>query len=191
MVQVDVFWSYGLSAGLALAGKKVIEKAPNWWDNKPFLFSVIWTATVFAPSGIFLLWTNPGWETMFVATNYASLPPWLVTLFALTNVTQGILGFYVTAKFIRAGKWGLAVAQTVWSHIAMLAILIFGWDGTGYQRFFYAGTGEEWHSGVQYPLSAFFSSPIFYALLGLGVFFLPSYIGLIKCLSSDRDHRPV
>lgn len=187
MVQVDIFWSYGLSAGLALAGHRQIKKAPTWWDNKPFLFTTLWTATIFAPSGIFLLWSFPGWETMFVASNHQSIPAWLVTLFSVTNVTQGILGFYVTAYFIRKNKWTAATAQTIWSHAAMLFILIFGWDGSGFRRFLYAGTGEEWHSGVHYDLSAFFSGPVFYALLGLGVAFLPTYFWLVKYLLRVRD----
>lgn len=182
MVQVDVFWSYGLSAGLALAGHRLIKKSPTWWNNEAFLLSVIWTACIFAPSGLYLLWTNPGWETMFVARDFSSLPPWLVALFAMTNVTQGMLGFYVTARFIRENRWGAAKWQPIWAHAAMFFILIVGWDGTGYRRFFYAGTGEEWASGVEYPISAFFSSPIFFALLILGVFFLPTYGGLVRFL---------
>jgi hypothetical protein len=182
MVQVDVFWSYGLSAGLALAGKKCIEKADSWWENEAFLFSVLWTACIFAPSGLYLLWTNPSWETMFVAKDFTSLPPWLVALFALTNVTQGVLGFYVTARMIRAGKDRAAVWQPIWSHLAMLAILVFGWDGTGYRRFFYAGTGLEWAVQKSFEISDFFSSPIFYALLILAVFFVPTYVGVIKIL---------
>ena len=187
MVQVDVFWAYGLSAGLAVAGHKAIKKAPTWWVNKPFLYSVIWNACLFGPSGIFLLWSFPGWETMFVATNHLSIPSWLVTIFSLTNVTQGILGFWVTAKLIRSGHWRAAVWQPIWSHMAMMTILIFGWDGAGYRRFFYAGTGEEWHSGVNYPISAFFSCSVFFSLLGLGVVFLPTYFGLVKHLMKARD----
>lgn len=183
MVQVDVFWSYGLSAGLALASSKTIRKAPSWWDNHGFLFSSLWTACVFAPSGIYLLWAFPGWETMFLATNHLSIPAWLVTVFALTNVTQGLLGFYVTAALIRSGKRTAAIWQPIWSHACMFFILIFGWDGTGFRRFFYAGSGEEWHSGVTYPISAFFSAPIFFALLGLGVVFIPTYLGLVRKLS--------
>lgn len=182
MVQVDVFWSYGLSAGLALAGHKTIRRAPSWWDNKAFLFNVLWTACVFAPSGIFLLWNFPGWETMFVAKNHTSIPAWLVTLFAFTNITQGILGFYITALLIRADKWRAAVWQPIWAHLAMFFILIFGWDGTGFRRFFYAGTGEEWHAGVAYPIPAFFSGAVFFSLLGLGVAFLPTYFGLVQKL---------
>lgn len=182
MVQVDVFWSYGLSAGLALAGHKTIEKAQTWWDNPAFLFNVLWTACIFAPSGVFLLWSFPGWETMFVATDHASIPAWLVTLFALTNVTQGVLGFYVTSNFIRHGRWHAAVWQTVWAHLAMVAILIFGWDGTGYRRFLYAGTGVEWKNGVAYEWTQFFSGAVFYSLLALGAIFLPTYIALVKYL---------
>jgi hypothetical protein len=190
MVQVDVFWSYGLSAGLALAGHRTIKAARSWWQNDVFTWTVLWTACLFAPSGLYLLWTSPGWETMFVARDFSSLPPWLVALFAVTNVTQGVLGFYVTARLIRADKWKAAVWQPIWSHAVMFAILIFGWDGTGYRRFFYAGTGPEWHAGVDYPITAFFTSPIFYALLILGVFFLPTYFGLVRHLvSSPADKR--
>lgn len=180
MVQVDIFWSYGLSAGLALAAGNSLKKETSFWKHPSFALSLLWTATVFAPSGMYLLWAFPGWETMFVARDHSSIPAWLVCLFSLTNITQGVLGFAVTAYFLRQGKKSAAIAQTVWAHAAMLFVLVVGWDGTGYKRFFYAGTGEEWHSGAGYPLSAFFSSPVFYTLLGMGVVFIPSYFGLIK-----------
>jgi hypothetical protein len=183
MVQVDVFWSYGLSAGLALAGQKQLLKEKSWWDNRVFTLALLWSAIVFAPSGLYLLWSNPGWETMFVARNHASIPTWLVTVFGITNITQGVLGFYVTAKFIKMKKKTAALWQPIWAHLAMFFILIFGWDGTGYKRFFYAGTGEDWHAGVQFSILDFFSSPTFYSLLGLGVAFLPTYFGLIYYLA--------
>lgn len=186
MVQVDVFWSYGLSAGLAYAGSKQLVKEKSWWDNRVFTLTLIWSALFFAPSGLYLLWTNPGWETMFVARNHASIPPWLVTLFGFTNITQGILGFYVTTWYLKKKKKAWALAQPIWSHLAMFFILIVGWDGTGYERFFYAGTGEDWHNNVQFAFTDFFSSPIFYALLTLGVFFLPSYFGLMYYLSRKQ-----
>lgn len=182
MVQVDIFWSYGLSAGLALASHRIVKASKTWWNNEAFIFSVLWTSIVFAPSGIFLLWLNPGWETMFVAKDHASIPPWLVTAFAATNVTQGVLGFYITSRLIRVGRWTAAKWQAGGAHLAMLFILVVGWDGTGYRRFFYAGTGEEWHTGVTHDFTAFFTSPIFFALLGLGVVFLPTYFGLVRYL---------
>jgi hypothetical protein len=182
MVQVDIFWSYGLSAGLALAAGKKLKNETSFWDNKYFNLTLIWSALIFAPSGIYLLWTNPGWETMFVAESHSSIPAWLVCLFAFTNITQGILGFYFTWWFLRRGNQRAAAFQTIWAHTAMLLVLVFGWDGAGYKRFFYAGTGTEWHQGTEFPLTAFFSSNIFYSLLLLGVFFIPTYFGLINYL---------
>jgi len=189
MVQVDIFWSYGLSAGAALAAAQEVTTAPKWWDNKSFLFTTLWTACVFAPSGIYLLWSFPGWETMFVAKDHSSLPAWLVTLFAVTNVTQGILGFYVTSYLLRKGHIRAAVWQPIWAHAAMLFVLIFGWDGQGYRRFLYAGTGQEWHAGIQYDWTQFFSSPVFYSLLGLGIVFLPTYGRLLTLNCHQRPHK--
>ena len=186
MVQVDVFWAYGLASGLALSAQKGLAKEKNFHDNKYFTWTVVWLATVFAPSGLYLLWNFPGWETMFVAKNHLSIPAWLVAIFGLTNITQGILGFYVTYYFIRKGNKTAATLQTIWSHAAMVFILIFGWDGTGFRRFFYAGTGEEWHTGTEYPLTAFFTAPIFYTLLGMGVVFLPTYFYLVKRWSAEK-----
>jgi hypothetical protein len=182
MVQVDIFWSYGLSAGLALAGQKAIKAAPSWWQNSAFTIATLWTGLVFVPSGLYLLWGFPAWETMFVAENHLSIPAWLVTLFGLTNLTQGILGFYVTSYFLKAGNMRAAFWQPLWSHLAMLFVLVVGWDGAGYKRFFYAGSGGEWHSGLSYPISDFFSSSIFFTLLGLGVAFVPTYYFVIQKL---------
>jgi len=180
MVQVDIFWSYGLSAGLALAAGPALKKEKSFWNNKFFNLTILWTAIVFAPSGIYLLWNFPSWETMFVAHNHRSIPAWLTCLFSVTNITQGILGFYVTWYFLRKGNQRMAALQTIWSHLAMLFILIVGWDGTGYKRFFYAGNGDDWQAHVDYPLSAFFTAPIFFTLLGLGVVFIPTYFGLVN-----------
>ncbi len=196
MVQVDIFWSYGMGAGIALAGaKQIINEKKAWWTTEPFILNLLWLALVFVPSGLYLLWSNPGWETMFVARNHESIPAWLVTLFGLTNVTQGILGYYVTAYFLQKRKPTVAKFQAIWSHAAMVFILVFGWDGSGYRRFFYAGTGEEWHSGVHYDISQFFSSQIFFTLLGLGVFFIPTFTWvcwfLMKPTSSTNAGKPV
>lgn len=179
MVQVDIFWSYGLNAGLALAAGKALKKHDSFWKNPYFTLSLLWTATIFAPSGIYLLWNFPSWETMFVAQNHLSIPAWLVCLFSLTNITQGILGFWVTYYFLRRGNQRAAALQTIWSHAAMLFVLVFGWDGSGFRRFFYAGTGDDWFQGSPYPFTAFFTAPIFYTLLGMGVIFIPTYFGLI------------
>jgi hypothetical protein len=98
----------------------------------------------------------------------------------VTNISQGILGFYVTWYCLRHNHRKMAVVQTLWSHFAMLFVLIVGWDGAGYKRFFYAGNGDDWHNKVVYSIGAFFTAPIFYTLLGLGVAFIPTYFGLVS-----------
>src|SRR5215212_10227092 len=101
MVQVDVFWSYAIGAGFAVAATRQIARSaatsrstPDRWQrlNSPYwVATVLYCALLFAPSGVYLLWAFPDWETMQVAHNHTSLPAWLVTIFAITNVTQGML----------------------------------------------------------------------------------------------------
>lgn len=150
MVEVDVFWSYGLGAGFAAAATHQIAlskdrpsgAAEHGWQryfcSPYFTVAVLYCALLFAPSGAYLLWAFPDWETMQVARDHASLPAWLVTLFAITNVSQGILGYWVTAKLIRAGRRYAAFRQVGVGYFGMFFILVHGWDGRGYQRFFSA-----------------------------------------------------
>ena len=175
MVQVDVFWSYGLASGLALASRKSLQQAATPWGHPGLLYTLLWFALAFAPSGMYLLWEFPAWETMFVARDHNSIPGWIVVLFAITNIACPILGYYITGSLIQKGSFRAAYLQPVWSHLVMLFILLVGWDGTGLQRFTYSGTGEEFAQGVPYFWTDFFSSPVFYTLLAMGVVLVPSY----------------
>ena len=179
MVQVDVFWSYGLAAGLTLAAGKQLKKCDSPWVNKYFLGVVGWIALFFLPSGVYLIWEFPSWETMFVASGHGSIPAWFVVLFTVTNLTQGILGYYVTYWLINANRWKAAVWQPIWTHACMIFIFTVGWDGTGFSRFTYSGTYEEFHAGVAKPWYMFFQSDVFYALVVMALFLVPSYLYLV------------
>lgn len=142
MVQVDVFWSYALGAGFALAANRQLVRAYVEGDDRPFestyfTKTLLFLALIFAPSGVWLLWSVPSWETMHVGT-YATIPGWLVVLFAITNVTQGILGYWVTYKLLTKGRRYLAFLQMPLAYFCMFFILVNGWDKHGYQRFFSA-----------------------------------------------------
>jgi hypothetical protein len=180
MVQVDVFWSYGLASGLTLAASKPLAKVPDVWGNKYLVGILLWIAALFAPSGMYLLWQFPGWETMYVAGSHADIPAWLVALFGITNVTQGLLGYYVTSKYIRAGKMGAAKLQAVWSHVAMFFILFVGWDGTGFLRFTHTGTREDFLAGNLRPWYEWLTSDVAFTLIGMGVILVPSYIYMCR-----------
>ncbi len=181
MVQVDVFWSYAIGAGFAASASKQIKKEydtakdTGWFQSKYFVYNVLFLACLFAPSGVYLLWDFPQWETMQVAASHASIPAWLVTLFAFTNVTLGVLGYWVAYSFIKKGRPGLAWLQVLIGYFFMAFILIVGWDGTGWQRFLYDASmhgGRLWSPGT-YDGAAFLTSHVAFALYGMGVIVAP------------------
>jgi hypothetical protein len=135
MVQVDVFWSYGIGAGLGLAsapgtGSRVRDLVKEGAAFHTLLF----LALVLAPSGFVSLWSNPSWQTMHAGTR--ELPAWLVALFGVTNITQGLVGFWVARRLYARGRPFAAYLQWVLGYFFFYFVLVHGWDGTGYQRFF-------------------------------------------------------
>jgi hypothetical protein len=152
-VPVDVFWAYGIGAGMAVAASRQLrarqafakgEEVPpatpegvrvkHLWQTPYFVGTLLFLALLFAPSGIYLLWEFPSWETMHAGDR--SLPGWLVVTFAITNVTQGLLGFWIVDRLLAHGRTYLAYLQPVIAYFGMFFILVHGWDGQGYQRFF-------------------------------------------------------
>jgi hypothetical protein len=186
MVQVDVFWAYGLGATLAAASAHIALKKPNPFESSYFVKSILFLALIWAPTGMFLLLRHPSWETMQAASSLSDVPNWLIIAFGITNVTQGVLGYYVGVKLIEKGRTYLAQINWMAGYIGMFFILVYGWDGLGYDRFLYdrdmtsqlvawtpyAGTGDSFVSGV----FNFFTSSVFITLLIDGVFLIPGII---------------
>jgi hypothetical protein len=189
MVQVDVFWSYGIGAGFALAAARQLRQAAaaggdggdgGLLGDRYFTATLLYVGVLFAPSGVWLLWGFPSWETMHAGDR--ALPAWLVAAFALTNVTQGALGYAITKRLILRGRPRLAYAQFVAAYFGMFFLLVHGWDGTGYQRFFSAsGAGfEQWGAG--HPLEhvrAWLTSGVALTLAGMGIVLVPALLTMI------------
>jgi hypothetical protein len=193
MVQVDVFWSYGIGASFAVSSSRQLlarrraarelEADPqrrralpevgtsvlSRWSDPYLLRTILFLALVFVPSGVWLVWGFPSWETMHVGDR--DMPAWLVTLFALTNVTQGVLGYLVVDWLLGRGRTYLAYLQVVAGYLGMFAILVHGWDGKGYQRFFSPTHADflNWHGDW----TAWLSSDVALALYGMGVVLVP------------------
>jgi hypothetical protein len=136
--------------------------------------ALLFLALVFAPSGVYLLWNFASWETMHAAGK--DLPAWLVCLFGLTNVTQGLLGYWVVERLWRAGRRYFAYLQVVLGYFGMFFILIYGWDGRGYRRFF-SPTHHDFVNWDGHWLS-WFGSDIALTLLAMGVLLVPLVVGL-------------
>ncbi|GAB1644849.1 hypothetical protein [Krasilnikovia sp. MM14-A1259] len=173
MVQVDVFWSYAIGAGCGAAAARETLREPTreLLTDRRLTATVLFLGCVFAPSGIWLLWSFPGWETMHAADTHTDLPGWLVAAFAITNITQGVLGYVVAQTLWRRGHHYLAWLQMPLGYLAMFFVLAYGWDGTGYRRFF-AATTEDWQSGRFDPVG-FLSSDVALTLYAMGVVLVP------------------
>jgi len=183
MVQVDVFWSYAFGAGFAMAAARQLihdreKNDGNFFENKYFTHTLLFLSILFVPSGASLLWAFPDWETMQVAYNKDSLPTWLVTAFTITNITQGILGFWVTYHFLIKKKLYAAFFQSWISYFLFFFILVHGWDGTGYQRFF-SFTQADFHSWSWANAKVWLTCPVALTLLFWGIFLVP-WLGIMS-----------
>jgi hypothetical protein len=178
MVQVDVFWAYGLGGSLAAAAGRQLKRETQPLVTGYFVKTILFLALIWAPTGLLLLLRHPSWETMQAAPNLAAMPPFLVLAFGITNVTQGILGFWVGQRLMARGHHYAAHFNWVAGYIGMFFILIYGWDGLGYERFFYDRDmfgGVAWTAGTftYGAMTRFFSSSVARTLYLDGVFLLP------------------
>jgi len=112
---------------------------------------------------------------MFVVNTISGYPPWFLSLYAIATIVLGALGFHVTNSLLKKEKTFAAVAQVVWSNVAAGFLATIGWDGTGYKRLLYAGTGTDWANHVSFPLTDFFTSPVFINLIWLEALLLIPY----------------
>lgn len=178
MVQVDIIWGYAFGATFAAAAARQLEKEEKPFVNRWYVFLLIFLSVFFAPSGLYLLWEHTQWETMQVATTMKDIPAWLVTLFAVTNVTQGILGYWTTLKLVKKGNYYGAHVNWMVAWILFWFVLVCGWDCTGYQRFLYDASmfnGELWAPGKHMGFG-FFLSNVWWTLVVMAVFFAPMLI---------------
>lgn len=192
MVQIDVFWSYGFGATFALMAarsiKKEYEQDPegsdkNQFYTKPYVLNLIFLSCFFVPSGIWLLWGWPDWETMMVFPDHESIPFWLVTAFAVTNVTQGILAYWLTRRHLKQGAFYKGYLHFWGANFLFWFVLFYGWDGSGIFRFF--GTSyESFHNGQTWT-DWFFSTPS-WGLMALGpLVMIPLFILWQKLWDDD------
>lgn len=99
MIQVDVFWSFGLGAGFAsMASHELASNPQHPYLNRFFMWTVLFLGLLFNPSGVYLLNAFPYWESMFVFTAVTDMHPMLPTLFSCTNVLLGMIGYEMARR---------------------------------------------------------------------------------------------
>lgn len=192
MVEVDVFWAYGFGASLALGAGRQLAKKARPFESRYFVWTVLFLALCWAPTGMLLLIRHPSWETMQAADSLASMNEFLILGFGLTNITQGILGFWVGVLLLRQNRIYLANLNWMLGYFGMFFILVYGWDGLGFDRFFYdrdmvAGS-PVWMPGVSgaTTLAGFFPAVLKFLASGVaftlyldGVYLLPPFAVLM------------
>jgi hypothetical protein len=184
MVQVDVFWSYGLGSTLAFsASRQLIEQRAKRISRfaDPYLMkTLLFLALIFVPSGAYLVWNFPSWETMHAGDR--DMPAWLISAFTITNVTQGLLGYLVVERLVTRGRAYLAYLQIVAAYFAMFFVLVHGWDGAGYRRFFSPTKADflNWHGDW----SSWLTSDVALTLYAIGLILVP-----VLLVTVARWHR--
>lgn len=199
MVQVDVFWAYGFGASLGAACGRQLYNAAKPLESKYFVYTLLFLALIWAPTGMLLLIRHPSWETMQAAENFYSIPEWLTLAFGITNVTQGALGFWVGVKLMQARQYYYAQLNWIFGYFGMFFILLYGWDGMGYDRFLYdrdmlsgspawtpyAGTGD----GLISAIFSFLASSVAITLAIDGVYLIPPFAVLMWLWHWDAINR--
>ena len=182
MVQVDVIWSYAFGASFAAASARDLYKEEKPFKSDSYSKLLHFLAIFFAPSGLYLLTQHPSWETMQVAQTIADIPAWLMTLFGITNVTQGIAGYYVGYRLARKGNFYGSHVNWMVSWVLFWFVLICGWDTHGWQRFLYDRDmfhGVAWSVG-QHMGPLFLLSTVFHDLAVMGLILAPVlWIGIV------------
>jgi hypothetical protein len=180
MLYVDFFWTWGIGAMFAVAAARQLKQEKDIWVNKYFIQLVLFMAIDFGATGTVLLWTNPAWETMQVYWMLEDIPLWFVLLWLVSNVVLPIISYGWSFKLIKQGKTYQAMLVSLAGYVLFFFMLFYGWDGTGYQRFFYDATGTllepnplriPWVEGTSLGL-AWFGSHIAITLYILAIFFL-------------------
>lgn len=160
MLQVDVFWVYGIGAMAATAAGRQLarmgkEKARFGrnppFGNEYFALLLLYLSLIFVPEALWLTWNFPHWETMQLVGSLEEIPAWGIVLAAVGDIAVAVLGYWVAWRLMSRGRFYAAHLQWMLGYFLFFFMLIHGWDGSGWQRFLYDPTvegGVLWTSGT-------------------------------------------
>jgi hypothetical protein len=184
MLQVDLLWVYAIGAMFATAAGKQLKKLDSPFGNIYFASLLFYLSAIFVPEAIWLLWSFPHWETMHVWSSLDEIPTAYVTLFMAGDILLAVLGYWVAAKLILSEREYAAHLQWFAGYFAFFFVLIYGWDGTGWQRFTWdpTVTGSLWEPGKTMGIS-FATSNVALTLYAMAIpTVLPMLVGSYRWL---------
>jgi hypothetical protein len=137
MVQVDIAWAYGVGASFAVVGQRYLRERSlaRWRDGfltAPYLHVLFFGLLILGPLTAQLLWSFPDWQLMYAF----DLPPsgWLVAGILVVMQLAASAGYAVSWTLLRAQRLYLAYLNFIAGYFLLFFGIVYGWDGTGYQR---------------------------------------------------------
>jgi len=131
------------------------------------------------------------------------IPLWFVLLWLVSNVVLPVIAYWWSFKLIKKDKSYEAMLLSLGGYMLFFFVLFYGWDSTGWQRFFYDATGTvlaptwgtarvPWVEGQTLMSPAqWFGSNIAVTLYILGFFFLiPHFIICVRSAVSGLRQDP-
>lgn len=188
MLQVDVFWVYGIGAMAATAaGRQLAElgkakasfKEATPFGSKYFALLLLYLSLIFVPEALWLTWNFPHWETMHLVGSLEEIPAWGIVLSAVGDIAVAVLGYWVAYKLLSRGKLYAAHLQWVLGYFLFFFVLTCGWDGRGWERFMYDPTvrgGVPWTPGTHMGPLDFATSRVALTLYAMA---LPTILPLV------------
>ncbi|QEU95772.1 hypothetical protein [Streptomyces kanamyceticus] len=181
-IQAELFWAYAIGATFALSAGRQLQvwerinagEGPRTRSRaaNPYLaLTALFAAVLMVPTGLFLLWQNPAWATMHVASGHEGVWAGFVLFYAGGIPVAAIIGFLVAQALVLVGAGYWAYLQCVGGYFLLFGTLVHGWDGSGYERFLSPGAKDfaEWpKDSVVNHVLGFLTSGTFLALLLFG-----------------------
>ncbi len=189
MLQVDLLWVYAIGAMFATAAGKQLKKLESTFGNIYFAMLLLYLSAIFVPEAIWLLWSFPHWETMHVWSSLEEIPTMYVTFFMAGDILLAVLGYWVVSRVILSGRDYAAHLQWFAGYFAFFFVLIYGWDGTGWQRFTWdpTVTGSLWEPGKTMGIIGFATSNVALTLYAMAIpTILPMLVGGYRWLKEGN-----
>ncbi|MGC0416295.1 hypothetical protein [Embleya sp. AB8] len=187
-IQAVLFLSYAVGATFALASARQLQA----WERRaagrrapaelavrirartanPYLcLTVLFAAVLLVPTGVFMLWQNPSWQTMHSAHRHTDVWAGFVLVYAGGCVLAVLAGFLAGQALVLVGAAYWVFVQAVAAWFVMFLILVHGADGSGYRRVLTTNSHDfaTWsRRGVGRNVLDFANSGTMFALVFLG-----------------------
>ena len=199
MVQLDIPAAFAASQFFVdLARRRIKKEAGESGDQRPLIYyrylfySVFFAAVVIVPAGLYLVCGWPGWEQIYWSKRFEELihTGWVnalfPTLFILSIVLAGYLGFRLAYRWVTTGKE--KYLRPTYIGVLVIAGLVVAFC---YPSFLLVGTYDQYHNlggQVRESMAKAWENPFGFGVgwIGVMVYFT---LGLVYMIVKIRKER--